>query len=138
VKASQLKLAPDQRNFRPRRIRLQDSLPLRSLKQLSVQLLGLRLGLSPELALQHADTDLILAECGTATTVCGVEPHQRSVHGFLRGIEPENPDRRLHRGLGRANPDLVGQEPDQRLQRLLAEALALEGQPLLEWWLGHR
>ena len=109
----------------------------RAPKQFLIELPRLRLGLGPQLPLQHADAHLVLLERGSPPPLAGIEPHERAVHRLLQGIQPEQPHRRLNRALRARGLALLGQQPRQGLQRHLPQPLPLGDEPLLEQRLVH-
>src|SRR5262245_44967641 len=77
------------------------------LEKLAIELFGLGLWLRREVSFEDADAGLVLAKRGAATALLGVEAHQRSVHGLLRGIQPEYPDCGLRGLVGCAGSRLL-------------------------------
>ena len=101
-------------------------------KDLLIELFALRLRLDAELTLENADTDLVLAEGRRPPAQLDVEPHHRAMGRLLQGVEGEEPQPRLQRRLHRARGALVLEQLRQRLERDLAQTLALREEPLLE------
>ena len=125
------------RRSRPRACRCDGSArPLP--KNLLVEDLGHRLRLDPELALEHADTMLVLAQRGLAPAGVGVEPHQRPVDRLLERIEREELQRRLHGRIGRSALSMVDEEAGEDFEGQLSQALPFAHEPLLEGRLGER
>jgi hypothetical protein len=93
---------------------------------------GLGLGLRAQLPLEGRDAALVLAEGGAPAALPEVQAHQGAVPGFLERVEGEQPLRGADGALGLAGSGQVGDQPGERLQDELAEALALDEQPGLE------
>ncbi len=115
----------------PRRGTLVDGRGLPA-QDLLVERLRLRFRLGVELALESGDADLVLVQGGAAAPELGVETHERAVHGLVERIERQDPESRLHGGLGRTDDALLGEELGKGAQGKLVQALALAQQPLLE------
>ena len=101
-------------------------------KQLTVDLLGSFLWFGAELPLEDVDAQLILTQRRGAPALQGVEAHERAMGHFLQGIEAEQPQRRLDRRFGGPELHTVREQPGQRLEGELVQALPLGAQPLLE------
>ena len=99
-------------------------------KDLLVERLGLGFGLGVELALEGGDAHLVLAQGGAAAAELRVEAHERSVHGLLERIESQEPEGRLHGGLGGAGGALpLGFAADEADPRGLAFRVAFQTVP---------
>src|SRR5713101_1771192 len=94
-------------------------------KDLLVEVLRRRLRLHAELALQNADTDLVLPKCRRPPAQLDMKTHDRAMDRLLQRVEGEEPKRRLQRRLRRTRGALVMEELRQRLERQLAQSLAL-------------
>ena len=103
-----------------------------SLENVLIELLRLRLRFGAQLPLQRSNAHLVLLEGGATPALTGIEPHQRSMHGLLGGIEREESRGRLDRALGLSRLRLMREQLRQRFQRQLAQPFALGGEPLLE------
>ena len=103
-----------------------------SLKDLLVELLGLRLRLGPQLPLQRRHADLVLLEGGAAPALPRVEPHQRAVHDLLRHVHREQRHGRLDRLLCLSSLRLMREDVREGLHRQSAQPLLFRGQPFRE------
>ncbi len=94
-------------------------------QDLLIERLGLQLRLRVQFALEDRNAHLVLAQGRAPAPELNVQTHERSVHGFLQRIEDQQPQGRLHGGLGSAVGALLGQEPGEGSQGKLVQALAL-------------
>ena len=91
-----------------------------------------RLGVEPELPLQHIQAHVVLPECGTASAKPDVEAHHGPVDRLLERIQRQQMQRRPERQVGMTLPALVDEETRQRLDGQFAEPLTLDQEPGLE------
>src|SRR2546428_13747967 len=103
-----------------------------SLKNVLVELLGLRLRLGPQLPLQRGDAYLVLFERGAAPSLARIEPHQRPMHDLLRGVHREQPHGGLDPPLCLSCLRLMREPAPEALQRPPAQPLSLPRWPLRE------
>jgi hypothetical protein len=102
-----------------------------------VELGGLGLGFGVELSAEPIHALLVLVQCGLPTSESRVQAHHRAMNRLLQRVEREQVESSLHSRLQGADLLLMGEQARHGLDRQLAQALALERQPLLERWLGH-
>ena len=105
-----------------------------SRRDVLIQSSRLGLGLSAQLAPEHADADLVLLQRGASPALPRIETHQRSMRGLLQWVERQETDGGLDGALRRLALGLVGEQPGERLEGELSEPLALSQEPLLERW----
>ena len=91
-----------------------------------------RLGVEPELPLQHVQAHVVLPECGAASAEPDVEAHHCPVDRLLERIQRQQMQRRPERQVGMTHPALVDEKTRQRLDGQLAEPLTLDQEPGLE------
>ncbi len=103
----------------------------------AVELLGLGLGLDPQLAPQRLHADLVAPQRGRAAALGRVEPHERPMRGFLKRIEGDEPQGRLDGPLRLSVGSLAGQQRVQHAKAELAEPFALSVEPGLEGGILH-
>jgi len=104
----------------------------RTTQQLPIERAGRFVGLCSQLALQRLHALLVLTERRGPAALPRVEAHQGAMNGLLQRVQRQQPQGRLHRRLEVVRAHVMRQQLGERLERELAEPLALHRAPFLE------